>query len=31
VIHARKRVKELCEGDQRCAEDYSNLLRILTG
>jgi len=31
VMHACKRVKELQESDQRCAEDYSNLLRILTG
>ena len=31
VLHACKRVKELQESDQRCADDYSNLLRILTG
>jgi chromosomal replication initiator protein len=31
VLHACKRVKELIEGDPRMREDYSNLLRTLTG
>jgi len=31
VMHACKRIKELQETDQRMREDYSNLLRTLTG
>ncbi|MFO1503284.1 MAG: chromosomal replication initiator protein DnaA [Steroidobacteraceae bacterium] len=31
VLHACKRVKELQESEPRVAEDYSNLLRTLTG
>ncbi len=31
VLHACKRVKELQESEPRVGEDYSNLLRILTG
>jgi chromosomal replication initiator protein len=31
VMHACKRVKELRESEQRIQEDYSNLLRTLTG
>ncbi len=31
VMHACKRIKELQESDQRMREDYSNLLRTLTG
>jgi chromosomal replication initiator protein len=31
VIHACKRVRELRESDSRMREDYSNLLRTLTG
>jgi chromosomal replication initiator protein len=31
VLHACKRVAELRDTDQRMREDYSNLLRILTG
>ena len=31
VMHACKRVKELQEGEPRVREDYSNLLRMLTG
>ncbi|HXC60241.1 MAG TPA: chromosomal replication initiator protein DnaA [Steroidobacteraceae bacterium] len=31
VLHACKRVKELQESEPRMAEDYSNLLRMLTG
>ncbi len=31
VLHACKRVKELQESEPRTGEDYSNLLRILTG
>jgi chromosomal replication initiator protein len=31
VLHACKRVKELQESEPRLGEDYSNLLRILTG
>jgi chromosomal replication initiator protein len=31
VIHACKRIKELRESEQRIQEDYSNLLRTLTG
>ena len=31
VLHACKRVKELQESEPRTAEDYANLLRILTG
>jgi chromosomal replication initiator protein len=31
VIHACKRIKELRDTDQRMREDYSNLLRTLTG
>jgi chromosomal replication initiator protein len=31
VLHACKRIKELRESDQRISEDYSNLLRTLTG
>jgi chromosomal replication initiator protein len=31
VLHACKRVKELQASEPRMAEDYSNLLRILTG
>ena len=31
VLHACKRIKELQESEPRVAEDYSNLLRTLTG
>jgi len=31
VLHACKRIKDLRETDQRMLEDYSNLLRTLTG
>jgi chromosomal replication initiator protein len=31
VLHACKRVKELLESEARLREDYSNLVRILTG
>ena len=31
VLHACKRIKELRDTEQRIAEDYSNLLRTLTG
>ena len=31
VLHACKRVKELRESERRLAEDFSNLLRTLTG
>ncbi len=31
VLHACKRIKELRDTDQRMREDYSNLLRTLTG
>lgn len=31
VLHACRKVKELIESDKQFAEDYSNLLRILTG
>ena len=31
VIHACERVRELRESERRVAEDYSNLLRTLTG
>jgi chromosomal replication initiator protein len=31
VLHACKRVKELQASEPRTAEDYSNLLRMLTG
>ncbi len=31
VLHACKRIKELRASDQRISEDYSNLLRTLTG
>ncbi len=31
VLHACKRIKELRETEQRMSEDYSNLLRTLTG
>jgi chromosomal replication initiator protein len=31
VLHACKRIRELRDTEQRIAEDYSNLLRTLTG
>jgi chromosomal replication initiator protein len=31
VLHACKRIKELRDTEQRIAEDYTNLLRTLTG
>jgi chromosomal replication initiator protein len=31
VLHACRRIKELRQTEQRIAEDYSNLLRTLTG
>ena len=31
VLHACKRIKELRDAEQRMSEDYSNLLRTLTG
>jgi chromosomal replication initiator protein len=31
VLHACKRIKELRGSEQRMSEDYSNLLRTLTG
>lgn len=31
VLHACKRIKEFRDSDQRISEDYSNLLRTLTG
>jgi chromosomal replication initiator protein len=31
VLHACKRIRELRSGEQRMTEDYSNLLRTLTG
>jgi chromosomal replication initiator protein len=31
VLHACRRIKELRDVEQRIAEDYSNLLRTLTG
>ena len=31
VMHACKRVKELRESERRLSEDFSNLLRTLTG
>ena len=31
VMHACKRIKELRELERRMAEDFSNLLRTLTG
>jgi chromosomal replication initiator protein len=31
VMHACKRIKELRDGEQRINEDYTNLLRTLTG
>jgi len=31
VLHACRRIKELRQIEQRIAEDYSNLLRTLTG
>jgi chromosomal replication initiator protein len=31
VLHATRKVKELRESDARIAEDYTNLLRTLTG
>ena len=30
VLHACRKIKELCEVDARIAEDYANLVRILT-
>ncbi len=30
VLHARRKIKELCENSTDVAEDYKNLLRILT-
>jgi chromosomal replication initiation ATPase DnaA len=31
VLHACKRIKDLRESQTRMGEDYSNLLRTLTG
>jgi chromosomal replication initiator protein len=31
VLHACRRIKELRDTEQRIAEDYTNLLRTLTG
>ena len=31
VLHACKRIKELCDSEQRLSEDYSKLLRTLAG
>ena len=31
VMHACKRIRELRESERRMTEDYSNLLRTLTG
>jgi chromosomal replication initiator protein len=31
VLHATRKIKELREADPRLAEDYSNLLRNLSG
>jgi chromosomal replication initiation ATPase DnaA len=30
VLYATRKVKELCNTDQRVNEDYTNLLRTLT-
>ena len=31
VLHACKRIKKLCDSEQRLSEDYSKLLRTLAG
>jgi chromosomal replication initiator protein len=31
VLHAVKKIKELCDDDRKVREDYSNLIRTLAG